>query len=161
VDFTTISEFAKLRLILLNKRVTRLSDFSWMSIKKTKENKRVLAATVNFWRPAEKVGRQFFLHKILIFEISKRKSIFLPNFDRPPNPKFWSWEKIILDLSSLYMYYCLCKKEFGSDTSKWVFHRGGESPPPGHPEISDAGSNRVNKQEVDDPIIHQSSYWKL
>ena len=39
----------------------------------------------------------------------------------------------------------MCKKEFGSDTPKWVFHRGGGfHPPPGHPEISDAGSNRVH-----------------
>ena len=28
------------------------------------------------------------------------------------------------------------KKEIGSDTPKWVFH---------HPEISDAGSNRVHE----------------
>ena len=47
------------------------------------------------------------------------------------------------------MCYCLCKKEFGSDTPKWVFHRGGGiHPPPGHPEISDAGSNRVNQVAV-------------
>jgi hypothetical protein len=39
-----------------------------------------------------------------------------------------------------YPYICISacvKKEFGSDTPKWVFNRG-------HPEISDAGSNRVN-----------------
>jgi hypothetical protein len=46
------------------------------------------------------------------------------------------------------MYNCLCKKEMGLDTPKWVFHRGGGihplPPPPGHPEISDAESNRVN-----------------
>ena len=42
-------------------------------------------------------------------------------------------------MSSLYMYNFLCKKEFGSDTPKWVFNRGGQ----GHPEISDAESNRV------------------
>jgi hypothetical protein len=42
------------------------------------------------------------------------------------------------------MYNLLCKKEFGSDTPKWVFNRGGGiHPPPGHPEISDAESNRV------------------
>ena len=42
------------------------------------------------------------------------------------------------------MYNLLCKKEFGSDTPKWVFNRGGGIPP-GHPEISDAESKRVKE----------------
>jgi hypothetical protein len=48
----------------------------------------------------------------------------------------------------------LDKNPFGSDTPKWVFHRGGGIYlPPDHPDISDAGSNRVKKEK--------KSYMKL
>ena len=37
-----------------------------------------------------------------------------------------------------------------SDTPKWVFHGGGGiPPPPSHPEISEAGSNRVKRVFID------------
>jgi hypothetical protein len=69
-----------------------------------------------------------------------RKSNFQRNFDRPPFPELGK-----NSFGSDPIYYCLCKKEFGSDTPKWVFHRGGGIHPHlSHPEISDGGSNRVN-----------------
>ena len=63
------------------------------------------------------------------------------------------------------MYNLPCKTEFGSDTPKWVFHRGGWNlTPPGHPEISDAGSNRVKETLVNSgqirEILGKISYTK-
>jgi hypothetical protein len=58
----------------------------------------------------------------------------------------------------IYVLLPVCKTEFGSDTSKWVFIRGGGiHPPPGHPEISDAGSNKVN---TDGDIKGKKGYSK-
>ena len=41
-------------------------------------------------------------------------------------PIFWSYK--FLDLSCQYMFNQLCKKKWGTDTPKWIFHREGGFP---------------------------------
>ena len=97
------------------------------------------------------------LYKFLIYDNLTRKSNSRPNFDMPQIPDFWSKEKIPLDLSSLYKYNWLCKKELGSDTPKCIFHRGGD-PPLLEPRNKYAVGNRVKiAVQSGGSIVHKSN----
>ena len=88
----------------------------------------VLDSLVNYLRP-QKVGRTYIF---INFRCSKFQLLRRVCGQTLIGQKL----QLLLHLRSLYNW--IWKKIIGSDTLKWVFHRGG-----GHQEISYAGSNRV------------------
>ena len=89
---------------------------------------------------------------------SAANSTYASNFQRVrqvrgrtlSGPHLFSFEAVNI---CQYMYKWLCKKELGSDTPKWIFHRGGLicPPPLWEPRTKYAVGNRVKHQLAEMP----------
>jgi hypothetical protein len=90
----------------------------------------MLGASVNFWRSAEKVGRQFFFIKFLIFEISTVRQVRGRTLI---GPEFQSFEARDYSFWIGAPYICIidCVKKNLDQTLRSGFLIGGvESTPP-------------------------------